>query len=370
MKGREKILALVVGLFVVLVVLYMALDSLLLSEAGRLNDRLAKLQSEADHKESQHDMYVARAGRLESLAKRTFGHDENRASEQIRTRLVQLLQRSGMGTSGIALSPSSGTAKAKDYCKDVGWTVRARGRLDQVVNFLFLLGREPYIHRVENLSITPQGRSRDVEVSLRYAGLILPAGKGVLAGGDFPEPESVGDMSGEARARYAVIQTRDLFRPYLRHVEPPPPPVVEVQPPPVPQPPPEPQPVAPADWQYRIVSLSDWGGRQEVHIKDNSTSQLWTFKPGDRLANGELVMIDYRQLPMPGKPGLLSGSRAVIRMGRDYWAVELGQTLAEKRVLMAGEVPNELKAGERSSAPPRENRPAGEINDNATRPTE
>jgi hypothetical protein len=50
-------------------------------------------------------------------------------------------------------------------------------------------------------------------------------------------------------------------------------------------------------------------------------------------------MVDYRPLPMPGNEALKSFSRVILKVGEEYWAVERGQTLAEKRRLVPEELP-------------------------------
>jgi hypothetical protein len=60
---------------------------------------------------------------------------------------------------------------------------------------------------------------------------------------------------------------------------------------------------------------------------------------------GEIAMVDFRPMPRPGKPEEVSDSRMIVRIGKDYWAVELGQRLNERRVLRPAELPEELKNG-------------------------
>jgi hypothetical protein len=68
-----------------------------------------------------------------------------------------------------------------------------------------------------------------------------------------------------------------------------------------------------------------------------------TYKVGEDLMGGEIMMVDYRPMPMPGNPELVSNSRVIVRIGRDYFAVELGQLLDEKRKLQSDQLPTALK---------------------------
>ena len=157
-----------------------------------------------------------------------------------------------------------------------------------------------------------------MELQLRYMTLVLPARDGhQWPGGQFTDPRKIAILDGKERKLYDVIAGRDLFRPYLERVA--------VRP--VRRTTSRATPAAPTfvAGDLRVVSLANWAGRPEVHVRDS-------------------VMIDYRTMPMPNNPDILSGSRVIVRIDRDYWAVELGQKLTEKRKLSASELPDELKA--------------------------
>ena len=53
-------------------------------------------------------------------------------------------------------------------------------------------------------------------------------------------------------------------------------------------------------------------------------------------------MVDYRRMPKPGKEYLMSESRVIVKIGTEYWAVELGQTLAQKYRLNPEQLPEQL----------------------------
>ena len=128
---RERILVAVVGGFVGLAILYLAVDNLLLTKAGQLDKRARDLSDEIGRKEAQRNLYLARARRLEKLAARTLGSDENLGMERVRDRLVRLVQRSGLPTVGMTLKPLTGP-KYKDYYREIGWAVSAKGGLASI----------------------------------------------------------------------------------------------------------------------------------------------------------------------------------------------------------------------------------------------
>jgi hypothetical protein len=93
---------------------------------------------------------------------------------------------------------------------------------------------------------------------------------------------------------------------------------------------------------FRVVSLSEWMGQPEVHVRDLTGQRTLRFKPGDTLAGGIIVCIDYRNLPSPGNDFLRSDSRVILRVGPDYFAVDRGRTLAEKYKMPTDQLPKEL----------------------------
>ncbi len=69
-----------------------------------------------------------------------------------------------------------------------------------------------------------------------------------------------------------------------------------------------------------------------------------SYIPSIELAGGKVVMVDYRPLPMPGREIIQSESRVILRFGEEYWAIERGRTLADKRKLTPADLPRELMA--------------------------
>jgi hypothetical protein len=343
MNRREKILLLVVGSAVALFICYLLVTSLFIGELRRQNDRKEELAKQIEQTRRDKDRDERVAARLPELLDRTFGSDVNLVSDSIGKRLGDLLAASGLKT-GISLSPGVSrkirTANNSDIAADeVTWQVTTEGALDQVIDFLYLLDAEPYMHRVENLTLTPNERTGVTGMRLRFLSLVptslekgkdLPAGK---AAQDFPD----GLLGGEKRKVYEVIAQRDAFRPYVKYIPPP------ESPQPRPQPVrPEPAVAAAPPPRQKIVALSTWAGQQEVDVKNIANGKVEALKQGEPLAGGQIVMIDYRMMKMPGKDEDLSPSRVIVRKGDDYWAIELGQEVSSARLLPQDELPAEL----------------------------
>jgi hypothetical protein len=186
------------------------------------------------------------------------------------------------------------------------------------------------LHRIEGVTLSADQKAGEVRVRLLYMTLVLdPA----------PEVEKVElkprfTLESPERIAYNTILDRDILRPYIKAA---------------------PQPVAasskhPADSggpgpeSMRVVSLSEWEGQPEVHIRDTANNKTLRYRPGEKLKDGsEVVAVDYRSLPSSRNPLLKSDSRLILKAGSDYYAVERGATLAEKRKLAPGQWPGDSR---------------------------
>ena len=78
-------------------------------------------------------------------------------------------------------------------------------------------------------------------------------------------------------------------------------------------------------------------------------------------------MVDYRPMPSPANPTILSPSRVILKVGPEYFAVELGQDLTEKRRLPDDMLPDEIRPAPQTA--PAENAdktsPSGGVEDAA-----
>ena len=348
MTNRERTLAGIAGGALLLIIGYALVDRLVLSIAADLDRQADALRQQVQQRKAQNGRLPQYEEQLAAFAARTFDTDEMRASDALLSHLNELLHRSGLGSSELSLKPFNGPAEPNAY-REIGWFVRARGKLDHVVNFLYLVSEDPYLHRLETLILSPTPRSPDVDIQARYSTLVLKLPEG--AGGRYKvdqvaEALKAVQLDGPTRGRYDVVAARDLFRPYVKRREraaPPPqverPPTVAEGPPAprVPQPPPPPRP--PSWARMRVVGLPSWNDSQDVFLLDPMTNETRRCQPGDEVAGGRIIMVDYRPMPMPDRPEITSGSRIILRIGPEHWVVELGQSLEHKRIMRQEDLP-------------------------------
>jgi len=233
-------------------------------------------------------------------------------------------------------------------------TVTGKGSLERLTNLLYLLDRDAYLHRVTTLDVRPEPAGREFSFTLRYATPVFDWKPPVDVAARKALPEKTTEppaLSDAGRADYDVISRRNIFKPYV-----PPRPVYtrrrrEDTPRRQTYTPPRPPERREDPLDRMIVSaLPSTGKAPEVHVQVPGAEEAKVYKVGERLPIGEIAMIDYRPMPMPNDPDVISKSRVIVRMGKDYRAVELSQPLSRWRALRPAQLPDELKP---KPAPPK-----------------
>jgi len=338
MKTRERILAYAAGSVFVMFLGAMAVWNFVVVPSRDLQAKADEVRAKIRTAEDEKNKGPTYQKRYREIAAETLGLDEMKVSEELRNRITEVLAHTGLSATNLSLKPLTGSRVPGVY-KEIGWLVRARGKLPEIVKFLFLMDSEPALHRLDNMSLTPVPNTGDVEIQVKFATLVLEPGA------DKIEVDKITPVPPEAvlaqLAMYDVIKNRDLIRPYRRRQ-------------PVTQPITDPtavvertgtggitQPVVPPG-RYKIVGLPMFLGVPDIEVSDTATSKVARYKQGDELAGGRIITVDYRPLPRPNNPALLSTSRVVIQVGSEYHAIELGDWTTNKHKLAPDQVPPEL----------------------------
>jgi hypothetical protein len=331
MTRREKVLALAVGGAVAVIGAGLGVRAVLVKPLQEIDHRTAGLREKLDKIKADRRTYFAEEERMKKVAQRMFSEDLDQASARSGEMLTQYILQSGLQESDFTRLPV-GPRKLRG-ASEIGWNVQGEGSLKDVVDLLFLLRASPNVNRLENVSLSTGESVGVVRVRFRYLTLVLnpaPAADPI----DLTPKFTLESME---RHAYDALISRDVLRPYVKR--PPPPSQVAAggtsQLPPGTPPGPE---------TFKIVSLSEWQGQPEVHVLDLTTLRTFRYKPGETLAGGTIVMVDYRPMPMPGREIIQSESRVILRFGEDYWAIERGRTLADKRKLPGNQLPQDLPA--------------------------
>jgi hypothetical protein len=330
MNAREKLLASVIGSLLGIFVFGFGIRALIVQPLREIDKRTAVVREKIEKIKTERRNYFAAEDRLKTIAATTFADSVDEASAKSGEALTKKILLSGLEESDFSRLPV-GPRKLRG-ANEIGWNVQGDGPLDKVVNLLFVLTESPHVHRVDNLSVSAGDSPGLVRVRFRFLTLVLDPSPEVTRTNLLPRVT----LESPDRRLLDEIARRDILRPYIKR---PPPPTIPGQ---------SGQPALakpgtpPGPETFRVVSLSEWQGQPEVHVRDLTQQRTLRFRPGDDFAGGSIVMIDYRPMPMPGNAMLQSFSRVIFKIGQEYWAIERGQTLADRRKLATTELPAQL----------------------------
>ncbi|MBI5799209.1 MAG: hypothetical protein HZA92_00575 [Verrucomicrobia bacterium] len=333
MTQREKILAGLVLGSVCLLGGGLGLRAFITKPLTELDKRITAARERLEKINTDRRNYFSAEDRLKSLARLAFADTVDEASAHSGEMLTKQILRAGLKEVSFTRLPV-GPRKMRG-ASEIGWNVQGEGALAGVVNLLFLLEQSPNLLRLENLVVSGGDAPGVVRVQFRCLTLVLDPAPEVtrtplLAKAELNSPE---------RHALDTIPVRDILRPYIKR---PPPPTPKVPPGGSPASTPATPPGPPGPETFRIVSLSEWQGQPEVHVRDTTTQTTARYKPGDALAGGMIAMVDYRAMPLPGASGLQSYSRVILRVKDEFFAIERGQTLADLRKLEPEKLPPQL----------------------------
>lgn len=349
MKRRDKlILSVLIGVLVLAagwqIVNLTVLKPLAKTQAG-IDDRREQL----DDLDMQNALAVRYRRQLQETAGHTFGSDPAAVQEAAKRRLRVVARAAGLGAEPEFSSVSPQTVR-RDEVFAVGWNVEVAGPLEQLINYLYLVRQEPFVHRLEGVSVERNPTGPGMRLGFEYRTLVLP---NVDVDERPAEDAPIASLIEPTRQHYNLIAMRDVFRPFVP--VPPPPaatqPVAATQP--AQQQQPTTQPQQPPLARFRVTGLSRLGPRPQdvrITIVDTQTNQQQEFSIGDRLQIGQIMAVDFSDAPIPGSEvegmgPLYSSSRLIVRVGSDFWAVELGQSLHEKRILTPEQLPERIRPG-------------------------
>ena len=339
MNKREKILAAVTAGIICVIVLYTFVNSLFLSPAEALNDAIRNTKNSIAKLSRTSKSMKSNTAHLKALAALTYGKDDDEVLATTFGRLMAALDRSGLTSEGKGVS--KGNTKSSGDLREIAWHVIKNGKMEHILNLLYMLEEDPVLHRIENLSISPRERDGPFRVEFDYVALSLATKKGPQFTTTRPVDTKLAiNMKSDRRKLYNVIPERDIFRRYIKRIPPKPVPVVaRPKPKDPPKPPPEPKP------KYRVCALPKFPSGPQVWVTNeiDKTKAVHKYKEGEKLMGWKIVMVDYRSLPDPDKPGLLSPARVIIKIDSDYWAIEGNQYVTAKRILKGPDLPAALR---------------------------
>ncbi len=162
------------------------------------------------------------------------------------------------------------------------FTIRGKGDLKQLTDFLYAFYQAPHLHQLQRFSIKPTAKRGELELTLNIDAVSLPTAKST-------EELSTAEVQRLAltdiKAYHAAIDGRNMFSAYV----PPPPPRPKRAAPPVrerPRPTPPPKPRFDSAKFAVISGIIEVGDRPEVWINERTTGKLHKFSEGDQVKIG------------------------------------------------------------------------------------
>ena len=270
LQKREKVLAAVVGALLLVVagrmgfrILYSPL-SMRQAEVEALQQRIAERQSKVE-------AAMAAQARLAEYRKRSLPSDPQAARSLYQNWLLELTDR--LKLKGRKVESSDGRV-VKGIYHNLPFTVRGEGGLDQLVQFLYEFYSAGHLHRIRRLSIKPQEKSSDLELTIVIEALALA---------DADRRDKLTALPGNRLAhsdlnayRKSIVE-RNLFASYRPAA------ITQRQPPrETPKPP---EPIDPSKFAY-VTAIVQVDGQPQVWVKARTKDENYRLHEGQRLEIG------------------------------------------------------------------------------------
>ena len=338
MNRREKTLALVVAAMVGLLLLGVMVNRMYVQPKRQLQVQLAGARD--TYQQNQDTLETGRfaAQLVAEKVDRTFATDPADALAISRSRLVEMLEHADLPVQLTRIDAERVDRQADNLT--VGWSVSTRGRLAQLHRFLYMLQADPYLSRIESMSLRAQPRSVEYTLTLRYLALVLrDAGREApVQLAPVPQPE------GELYRQSWTLVSRNVFRPFLPRPAPPPPEPRQAE-----QPRSQPQQRQPEPEQPRpthvLSSLTETPKGYDIVVRSviDGRSSFSDYSIGDRLGGGRIVMVEVRWREDPHEQQRYSPSRVILDIDGDYWAIEIDQPLNRRYRIASDRLPEALQ---------------------------
>ena len=337
-KGREKILAILVLSCVAVFIVVFLIQGSIVKPAKDLKSRKAQLQVRLARLKKEQEQYKIAEKEIQAAAQKMIHSNTDQANGVLGELLNQLIQQVDLNPRQFTRSPIGPSRIGRGLAREVGWTVQGEGPLSKVVDLLYLLQSAQALHKIEGVRLSASNQPGIVKVGFRYLTLVLEPAPSSLGTNTMAEV-TVAELGTPERQLYEGIVVRDLFRPYVQRPQ--------MASPPERSPPPAQEQRVPTFRPeiFRVVSLSEWAGKSEIHLQNTESGNITVYHPGDEIEDWTIMMVDYRLMPRPNSI-LNSESRVILKNTVGYWALEHGCTLAQLHQLGEGQLPLELKQKE------------------------
>lgn len=196
----------------------------------------------------------------------------------------------------------------------IPFSIRGRGTLEQVTQFLFVFYRTDLLHRIRSLHLTPLGNSAQLDLAISIETLVLP-GSGPELDDDLPEEERQETIIADFQQRASQVSERLASVTLAGYT---PPTLADYQ------------SIAqrnlfgvgsdpePTDYAY-LTFINMVNGEPEVWFTLRASGETLKLRQGDRLRIGNFT----------GTIAEIHGSDVILASEGERWLLTLGEKLAD-----------------------------------------
>ena len=260
--------------------------------------------------------------RIGGFVDRTLGDSVERVEHRMRTRLnrigefhqvrdLSVTTPTSRGISSPArtrINPRNPQRGEPDFV-EVDAMVRCDGELEQILRFVHDIDREPWLKRIDQMTLDPREEGTRISLTLRLTTMFLP--------GRMPSEEAMAEQTRDP-ATFGPYETIAKANPFRIPPPPPPPDPPRERPqtrePDPPPPPPPPPPFPYGDW--RLTAIMQGTDGREIWLNNVRNNNARILRLGDTLGEAELVEI--------------RDEYTVFRLGDDRFQISVGATLADR----------------------------------------
>ncbi|MCR4412266.1 MAG: hypothetical protein NUV77_07555 [Thermoguttaceae bacterium] len=273
LQKREKVLAIVVGVLLVVVAGRMVLR-VVLSPLATRQAEVQALEAKAAKKKEQVEAALVAQTKLAEYRRRALPSDPQIARTAYQNWLLELADKVKLKRRKV---DSSDGRELKGIYTNLPFTVRGEGTLEQLTQFLYEFYSAGHLHRIRRLSVKPIEKSSDLELTIVVEALSLP---------DADRRDQLASIPGQRLSRpdlgayRKTIVERNLFAAY-RPAPPAAPPERRVEPP-------KSDAFDPSKYAYVTAIVSGLDGQPRVWIKSRSNDENLRLRQGERFEIGPM----------------------------------------------------------------------------------
>ncbi|MFZ4574998.1 MAG: hypothetical protein ACOYN0_11410 [Phycisphaerales bacterium] len=326
MKPSQKRMVVWGGVLGGAAVAWFSYTSVYANPRAELDAQISAIEGSIDRYQKIIDRRAEAEASLRAAAKTTLGVQLDLVEHRLRTGLTRLLEQEGLQGAVVNTTqprerespltqakgvpgPVKKILNASPDFVSLRATLKGTGTLEQVARCVAAVQAQPWLHRVEAISMRPVGKERErFELKMDVESLFLPD----WAGKDIPEPE-IAQVSEEGGQYAAAMAARNIFR----RLKPPETVVTEATPPPPPPTDTPPERLFPPYEEWAVSGVMSGRSGLTVIMVNRRSGESRAVVPGETVLDAVLISG--------------AGERAVFEIGGKRFEVTNGETLASRR---------------------------------------